>query len=117
MRYGRRGWFSFENGVPDVGTVEIRLKRFLWLGLGYLLGIGFAVAAIAAVSLAAIGVGGHFWAVRDRGVANVLGFDPSQVAVRSLGPGVVALALLFAIVVIARRIGRDTAPPDRESGS
>lgn len=87
------------------------MKRLVTIGLGFVIGIAFALAAIAAGALAAIGVGGHVWAVRDRGVANVLGYDPSQVAVRALVPGGVALILLIAIVVIARRLGHGASRP------
>lgn len=82
------------------------MRGFALLGFGWLFGFAFAIAAIAAISLAAIGVGGHVWAIHDRGVATVLVFDPGQVAVRSIGPGVVAVMLLIAIVMIARRLGR-----------
>lgn len=86
------------------------MKRLIVYGVGYGLGFSIVGGLIAMSVLGAIGVGGHFLAVREPGLGNVLGFDPGDVAKRAPIPGAAAAVLFVVFVVMARRIGRSRRP-------
>jgi hypothetical protein len=93
------------------------MKRLLVIGLGFGLGFVIGGALIAAGLLAAIGVGGHVLSIRDRGIATVLGFDPSQVAARAPIPGGIAILGITLFVVVFRCLGHSPRPKPNEKTS
>ena len=80
------------------------MRKLLMLTAGFTLGFAIVSSSVAALALAAIGVGGHLLARNDRDYARVISFDPSTVASRAPYPAMVAVAVAVVFILVARRL-------------
>ena len=80
------------------------VHKLLILTAGFTLGFAIVSSSVAALALAAIGVGGHLLARNDRDYARVISFDPSTVASQAPYPAIAAVAMAVAFILVARRL-------------
>jgi len=80
------------------------VRTLLWFILGYGLAVAAAVCAIAAGTLAGLGVAAHLLLRREPGMAGVFSFDPSGLVGRALAPALVSLGFVALYLAVAWRL-------------
>lgn len=89
------------------------MRTVLWFVLGFGLAFAACLAAVASGGLAGVAVAAHFLLQREPGMGDVLNFDPSEMLGRAPAPAAVAIALVVAWFLVARRLRRQSRVSNR----